>query len=188
MGDARGLSATAAARPASRLHPRRRRRGCRDRVSARRGGNARCGPPASAGAAEQLHPGRGDRGLLRRCDQHPYQPDPGGGARRVDTIAVDSMEVLLRPLGIEVPPALVWMDKGTGAAILRAGVRLWGPGGPSPVAAIKLTRHNLGHPTALLHETGHQVAHLTGWTDELGDALLEELSPQSPEVAELWRS
>src|SRR5262245_64591415 len=100
----------------------------------------------------------------------------------LDTIAVDSMEVLLRPLRIEVPPALVWMDKGTGAAILRAGVRLWGPGGPSPVAAIKLTRHHLGHPTALLHETGHQVAHLTGWTDELGDALLEELSPQSPEV------
>src|SRR5215472_9191473 len=106
----------------------------------------------------------------------------------LDTIAVDSMEVVLRPLGIEVPPAVVYVDKGMGAAILRAGVRLWGPGGPSPVAAIKLTRHNLGHPTALLHETGHQVAHLTGWTDELGDALLEELSPQSAEVAELWRS
>ncbi|HKA50338.1 MAG TPA: hypothetical protein VKK19_12180 [Candidatus Dormibacteraeota bacterium] len=115
-------------------------------------------------------------------------PTLGAVLGGLDTIAVDSMEVLLRPLGIEVPPALVWMDKGTGAAILRAGVRLWGPGGPSPVAAIKLTRHNLGHPTALLHETGHQVAHLTGWTDELGDALLEELSPQSPEVAELWRS
>lgn len=115
-------------------------------------------------------------------------PTLGAVLGGLDTIAVDSMEVLLRPLGIEVPPALVWMDKGTGAAILRAGVRLWGPGGPSPVAAIKLTRHNLGHPTALLHATGHQVAHLTGWTDELGDALLEELSPRSAEVAELWRS
>ncbi len=115
-------------------------------------------------------------------------PTLGAVLGGLDTIAVDSMEVLLRPLGIEVPPALVWMDKGTGAAILRAGVRLWGPGGPSPVAAIKLTRHNLGHPTALLHETGHQVAHLTGWTDELGDALLEELSPQSRELAELWHS
>ena len=85
----------------------------------------------------------------------------------LDTIAVDSMEVLLRPLGYEVPPVLVWLDKGSGAAILRAGVRLWGPGGVSPVAAIKLTRHNLSHPTAILHETGHQVAHVTGWTDEL---------------------
>jgi hypothetical protein len=105
----------------------------------------------------------------------------------LDTIAVDSMEVLLRPLRIEVPPALVWMDKGTGAAILRAGVRLWDQGGPSPVAAIKLTRHNLNHPTALLHETGHQVAHLTGWTDELADALQEALRATSRELAALWR-
>jgi hypothetical protein len=105
----------------------------------------------------------------------------------LDTIAVDSMEVLLRPLGHDVPPALVWLDKGSGAAILRAGVRLWGPGGVSPVAAIKLTRHNLGHPTAILHETGHQVAHLTGWTQELAFALDEALQQRSTELAELWR-
>ncbi len=104
----------------------------------------------------------------------------------LDTIAVDSMEVVLRPLGLDVPPALVWMDKGTGAAILRAGIRLWGPGAASPVAAIKLTRHNLGHPTALLHETGHQVAHLTGWTDELAGALEEVVRPHSVELAGLW--
>src|SRR5215475_8872026 len=155
MGDARGLSATAAARPASRLHPRRRRRGCRDRVSARRGGDAGCGPPASAGAAEQLHPGRGDRGLLRRRDQHPYQPDPGGGARRArhDRCRFDG------------GPASTARHRGSSRA------RLDGQG------------HRSRHPAC-----GHQVAHLTGWTDELGDALLEELSPQSPEVAELWRS
>ena len=80
----------------------------------------------------------------------------------------DSMEVVLRPLGIAVPPALVYVDKGMGAAILRAGVRLWGPGGPSPVAAIKLTRHNLGHPTRCCHETGHQVAAQTGWVPAAG--------------------
>jgi hypothetical protein len=104
----------------------------------------------------------------------------------LDTLACDSMEVVLRPLGLEVPPALVYVDKGMGAAILRAGVRLWGPGGPSPVAAIKLTRHNLGHPTALFHETGHQVAALTGWVPQLADALGGVLASRSPAVADLW--
>ena len=113
-------------------------------------------------------------------------PSLGAVLGGLDTLAVDSMEVLLRPLGIEVPPALVWLDKGTGAAILRAGVRLWGPGGLSPVAAIKLTRHNLGRPTSLLHETGHQVAHLTGWTEQLAAALHRAVAPASAELAALW--
>ncbi len=104
----------------------------------------------------------------------------------LDTLACDSMEVILRPLGIEVPPALVYVDKGMGAAILRAGVRLWGPGGPSPVAAIKLTRHNLGHPTALFHETGHQVAAQTGWVPQLAAALRHSVAPHSSTLAELW--
>jgi hypothetical protein len=103
----------------------------------------------------------------------------------LDTLACDSMEVLLRPLGHEVPPALVYVDKGMGAAILRAGVRLWGPGGPSPVAAIKLTRHNLGRPTALFHETGHQVAAQTGWVPQLAAALGDVLG-RSPAMAGLW--
>ena len=37
----------------------------------------------------------------------------------------------------------------------------------NPVAAIKVTRHNLQRPTALIHEAGHQVAHITGWNEEL---------------------
>jgi hypothetical protein len=105
----------------------------------------------------------------------------------LDTIAVDSMEVVLRPLGLPVPPALVWLDRGTGAAILRAGTHLWDSGGPAPIAAIKLTRHNLGHPTALFHETGHQVAAAIGWNDELGDALNAHLRAHSAELADLWR-
>jgi hypothetical protein len=107
--------------------------------------------------------------------------------RGLDMIAADSLEVALRPLGIPVPPVLVYLDKGLGASILRAGVRLWDHGNPSPVAAIKLTRHNLGHPTALLHETGHQVAHQTGWTAELAAALWEVLEPGSRELAAAWR-
>lgn len=36
-----------------------------------------------------------------------------------------------------------------------------------PVTAIKIVRHNLYRPTSLFHETGHQAAHLTGWTDSV---------------------
>ncbi|MGH2741261.1 MAG: hypothetical protein ACRDN8_02015 [Thermoleophilaceae bacterium] len=108
--------------------------------------------------------------------------------RGYDTLAGDSMAASLVPLGIQAPPALVYLDKGLGASILRAGVRLWDQAHPSPAAAIKLTRHNLSYPTALLHETGHQVAHLTGWNGELAEALHAVLTPRSSDVAELWRS
>ena len=95
--------------------------------------------------------------------------------RGYDTLAGDSLAASLGPLGIPVPLALVYQDKGLGAAILRAGIRLWDAAHPSPAAAIKLTRHNLAFPTALLHETGHQVGYLTGWNTELAAALRERL-------------
>jgi hypothetical protein len=108
--------------------------------------------------------------------------------RGFDTLAGDSMAASLRPLGLSSPPALTYVDKGLGASILRAGIRLWDAAHPSPAAAIKLTRHNLFFPTALLHETGHQVGHLTGWNAELAEALYTTLAPRSPQVAALWRS
>ena len=108
--------------------------------------------------------------------------------RGFDVLAGDSMAAALTPLGIDPPPALVYVDKGLGASILRAGVRLWDQAHPSPAAAIKLTRHNLSYPTAMLHETGHQVGHLTGWNAELADAVHEVVAPRSVEVADLWRS
>jgi len=107
--------------------------------------------------------------------------------RGYDALAGDSIAAILTRVGIEPPPALVYLDRGLGAAILRAGVRLWDQSHPSPAAAIKLTRHNLAFPTALLHETGHQVAHLTGWTGELADAIANRLAPRSAELAEVWR-
>lgn len=108
--------------------------------------------------------------------------------RGFDALAGDSMAATLEPLGIETPPALVYVDKGLGASILRAGVRLWDHAHPSPAAAIKLTRHNLSFPTAMLHETGHQVGHLTGWNGELAEALHRLLVPRGADVAELWQS
>jgi hypothetical protein len=107
--------------------------------------------------------------------------------RGLDTLAVDSMDRVLRPLGIDVPPALTYLDKGLGASILRAEARLWDES-LSPAAAIKITHHNLWQPTSLVHETGHQVAHLAGWTAELGDTLHATLAPVSPAAAEIWRS
>jgi hypothetical protein len=108
--------------------------------------------------------------------------------RGFDTLAGDGLEALLRPLGLDSPPVLVWLDKGRGAAVLRAGVKLWDHANPSPAAAVKLTRHNLAQPTSLFHETGHQFAHLTGWNAELGDALATVLSRRSAELGALWRS
>lgn len=107
--------------------------------------------------------------------------------RGLDVIAGDSLDQVLRGLGIATPPAVVYLDKGLGAAILRADVRLWDGTSPSPVAAVKITRHNLGHPTSLLHETGHQVAHLSGWTQELREALGRTLEKRSTELAAMWR-
>ncbi|WP_406356398.1 hypothetical protein [Streptomyces sp. NBC_00658] len=113
-------------------------------------------------------------------------PQLRGLLRGFDALAGDSMATTLTRLGIDPPLALVYQDRGLGAAILRAGIRLWDDGHPSPAAAIKLTRHNLSHPTALLHETGHQVAHLTGWNSELAAALSERLTRRSTELAGVW--
>jgi hypothetical protein len=114
-------------------------------------------------------------------------PRLGRLLRGLDSIAVDSMDAVLRPLGIEAPPVLTYLDKGLGASILRAGVRLWDSGAMSPAAAIKITRHNLLRPTSLIHETFHQVAHLTGWNDELAAALHAALRPFSPIAAAAWQ-
>jgi hypothetical protein len=108
--------------------------------------------------------------------------------RGYDTLASDSLAAVLDRVGIAPPLALVYIDSGLGAAILRAGVRLWDSGHPSPAAAIKLTRHNFASATALFHETGHQVSHLTGWAPELADALRDRLAPRSRELADLWGS
>jgi hypothetical protein len=107
--------------------------------------------------------------------------------RGLDALAVISMERVLAPLGIDVPPVLTYLDKGLGASILRVGVRLW-DASLSPVAAIKITQHNLWQPTSLIHETGHQVGALTGWNGELAAALEEGLTSYSPLAARVWRN
>jgi hypothetical protein len=104
----------------------------------------------------------------------------------LDRLAHHSIEAALRPLGIDVPPVLTYIGDGLGASILRAGIRLWAPGTVNPVAAIKIVRHNLYRPTSLFHETGHQVAHLTGWNDALA-AALGQTFPDDPALRSMWQ-
>ncbi|MFD4351473.1 hypothetical protein ACFWPX_02885 [Nocardia sp. NPDC058518] len=123
------------------------------------------------------------------CDAVNTRTNPRMAAvlRGLDALAVHSMDQILRPLGIDTPPVLTYLDKGMGASILRAGARLW-DATLSPAAAVKITRHNLWQPTSLVHETGHQVAHLTDWTKELAAALHTALTPHSPLAADAWQS
>jgi hypothetical protein len=104
--------------------------------------------------------------------------------RACDFLAQRSMCEVLDQLGKPTPLVLTYLDKGLGASILKAGLRLWDGSTESPVAAIKIVRHNLYRPTSLIHEAGHQVAHITGWNEELARALESGLA--SPGVAEAW--
>ena len=103
----------------------------------------------------------------------------------LDRLAVASMAPVLERANKPVPRVLVYQDKGTGASILRAGVRLWAPGAIMPVAAIKIVRHNLYRPTSLFHETGHQVAHLTDWTPSVRAAIAKALAADG-ELQAMW--
>jgi hypothetical protein len=98
--------------------------------------------------------------------------------RACDTLCMKSMQDLLHPLGKDTPPVLTYVDKGVGASILKAGLRLW-DGNISNVAAIKITQHNLFRPTAIIHETGHQVAHILNWNEELSVALQNKMPKHS---------
>jgi hypothetical protein len=102
-----------------------------------------------------------------------------------DVLASRSLEPVLTPRGLPVPPVLTYVDKGLGASILRSGLRLWDGRTLSAAAAIKVTRHNLYRPTACLHEAGHQAAFTLGWNDELARALRSELR-DSPALAGTW--
>jgi len=108
--------------------------------------------------------------------------------RACDVMARHSMVKVLDQLGKPTPFVLTYLDKGLGASILKADMRLWDGSTENPAAAIKIVRHNLYRPTSLIHEAGHQAAHITGWNDELAEALERGLSDASAEVAKVWAS
>jgi len=108
--------------------------------------------------------------------------------RSYDYIAKYSMNQLLKPLGHNTPLVLTYIDKGLGASILKAGLRLWDGGLENPAAVIKIVRHNMYRPTSLIHEAGHQVAHITNWNDELRSSLYAGLENHSENLANVWAS
>ena len=103
----------------------------------------------------------------------------------LDALAAASMEPVLERAGHRPIPVLTYVDKGMGASILRADIRLWAPGSINPVAAIKIVRHNLYRPTSLFHESGHQVAAVTGWVPALEARLARALS-RDRELRAMW--
>ena len=115
-------------------------------------------------------------------------PHMAGLLRACDILAHRSMALALDQLGFATPVVLTYVDKGLGASILKAGLRLWDGGAESPAAAIKIVRHNLLRPTALIHEAGHQFAHIAGWNRELAETLDAGLHDAPDGVAEAWAS
>lgn len=113
-------------------------------------------------------------------------PTIAGLLRACDSLAHRSMTQLLDQLGKPSPVVLTYLDKGLGASILKAGLRLWDGASENPAAAIKIVKHNLYRPTALIHETGHQVAHIVGWNEELAATLATALGGAPAGVAESW--
>jgi hypothetical protein len=112
-------------------------------------------------------------------------PAIGAQMRACDSLAHRSMAMVLDQIGKPVPVVLTYPETGIGASILKAGLRLW-DGSESPVAAVKITRHNLHRPTSLIHEAGHQCFHIAGWNDELASVLLEDLTRTCASAAEPW--
>lgn len=113
-------------------------------------------------------------------------PNTGALLRACDTLAYRAMAQVLDQLDLQTPVVLSYLDKGLGASILKAGLRLWDRGDLSPAAAIKITRHNLLRPTAAIHEAGHQVAHITRWNGELAAALSQAIGTASADLGQVW--
>jgi hypothetical protein len=106
--------------------------------------------------------------------------------RACDRLSQMSMKQMLDQFGKKTPPVLSYLDKGMGASILKAGLRLWDGVTINPCATIKIVRQNLMRPTSLIHESGHQTAHQLNWNNELAGALANTLKETSLEIVETW--
>lgn len=117
--------------------------------------------------------------MLTRAD-----PTQGEILRGLDRVAHECASRSLGPLGHTVPPTITYLDKGLGASVLKANLRLWDRKSYSPAAVVKVTRHNLLRPLSVIHEVGHSVAHITGWNP----AVRRRLAAGLPPGGKLWSS
>lgn len=106
----------------------------------------------------------------------------------LDRLADIALRGVLEPLGHATPPVVTYIDKGLGASILKAGLRLWDRRSINPAASVKVVRHNVLTATSILHEIGHQIGHMTGWNDELRMALRSGLPNGLSQVWSSWAS
>ncbi len=87
-----------------------------------------------------------------------------------------------------IPPIMVYLDRGHGAAIRRVRTRL--PGGDkNPVAIIQIPRERMvgsGIASSLIHETGHQVAALLDWVTTLRHAIEAQNAKEANKNAAAW--
>jgi hypothetical protein len=97
----------------------------------------------------------------------------------------------LKKLGLETPTVVCYLDRGEGASILKSGIYLW-DGQKNPAAIIKVVRSAVPLPrlTSILHECGHQAAHMTNWNKELAQILYASIIEigGSKYLADLWSS
>lgn len=108
-----------------------------------------------------------------------------------DKICYSSLSQGLRRLGLETPPIVCYLDRGEGASILKSGMYLW-DGQSNPAAIIKVVRSAVPLPrlTSVLHECGHQAAHMTNWNKELAEILYASIvEAGGPKyLADIWSS
>lgn len=108
--------------------------------------------------------------------------------RGLDRIATEGMTRILEPLGHSSAPVITYIDKGLGASILKAGLRLWDRRSINPAAGVKVVRHNILTATSILHEIGHQCGFQSSWNDELSGALRKGLPSGLGKIWSSWSS
>jgi hypothetical protein len=143
----------------------------------------------ATGAIDDLDIQKLRRGYLRTEATVDYFADAvntrttgelGAQLRACDLLAEAAMSRALDPMQRPVPPVLTLIDAGRGASILKAYSPLAGGRVLGKVAVIKVVRHNLHRPTAIIHEAGHQVnaSSSLGWNAELARALASTTGSQ----------
>ena len=112
--------------------------------------------------------------------------DTGIWLSGLDVLAADGLSIG-RPF-FEIPPVMVFLERGHGAAIRRARTRL--PGGDeNPASVIQIPRERMvgsGIASSLIHEVGHQAAESLELTRQIR-AELNQRKASATKNQDAWR-
>ena len=116
-------------------------------------------------------------------------PELGATLRACDLMARRSMELVLEPLRatkcracLPISSAGSVPQSSKPACVCGTAARETCP------TVVKITFHNRWRPTALIHETGHRIAHLLKLNDELASTLESGLGGAPVDVRKTWAS